>query len=290
MRTAALARSCNQAKLQTVRERVAQHRTKDVDLVVSIIGLNPNWAAIEPHLGKKPAKITAIHQQSLPISLGLDDTRRMQPNKSHEGWHSGTNMLPPYKNASFGAYFEIKYKSSYFGYYLLAMLGSEPEADLLDPFSRNLQSRNLEHVEDLRGFPLWNVLAFAKIHVQTDSKGATPSFVLTREIQSSLFARSVGLTRQLRNRYKYWDRVFTIAIEDYASFLGAPLVWMATSDFQMRNWKYDPLLTIHPMTAFNVYARTPQRRGYVLREIEPMVIDSTTLDLVWEKEIPQKPV
>ena len=274
-----------QSKLLAIREKVAKYREKDVDLVVSIIGLHPNLAGIEQHLGKNPAKIAEIFQKSLGISDLKDG--EVLPLFSQKGlkWRCNTKKLSPYKDAEFKASFKIYYDESFPESYVITMHAIYGEIQRLKAYSKEFYLKYLDDQAFEDNFDSKNVLGFAKVFLVQPPSETSPAILIAKNIQSALFCRSVGISKILRKRYKYWDRVLLMAIEDFAKFVKSPLLWVPTANHQLRKWKLDKLLTIHPMTAFNIYTQAPFKMGYALREIDPRVIESTECNLVWEKDL-----
>ncbi len=262
------------------------HRPKHeaVDLTVSIIGLYPNLDTLKPHLRRNPVEIAEFYQETLGVPLLQEGNPRIALSQEALQWKCNTADIPAYKGRKFEASFEVLIDHNPPpGSYVITMDASRNEAARLEPYSRKLFLRYLDAEICLGSRAYNNPLGFAGVLPTALSSASTPDVLIVKNIQTSLFCKSVGFSNILRAYYKYWDKVFLLAIEDLADFMGIPSVWMTTANYQLRKWRYDKLLTIHPMTAVNVYAHTPQSLGYTLREINPLVIEGVTCDLVWEK-------
>ncbi|MCL5011618.1 MAG: hypothetical protein M1594_01855 [Candidatus Marsarchaeota archaeon] len=101
--------------------------------------------------------------------------------------------------------------------------------------------------------------------------------LIVSNLQSNI--TNSGLNSRIRKKYEDWQKVLILTLDDYASKMGLNEIWLTTAEHQMRQW-----IELHPKTAFEVYAETPKKMGFKLRETNPTFVEGVNSNLFWVKK------
>ncbi len=101
--------------------------------------------------------------------------------------------------------------------------------------------------------------------------------MIISNIQSNI--ANSGLSSGVRKKYEDWQKMLILTLDDYASKMGLSEVWLTTAEHQMRQW-----VELHPKTAFEIYAETPKKMGFKLRETNPTIVEGVNSNLFWVKK------
>jgi len=135
------------------------------------------------------------------------------------------------------------------------------------------RSEQLEEVggEGKEAFHVPGALAYARFYASEEK-------IVVSELQSDLHL--LNLPAKLRKKYEDWPKMLLLGVKEYAARKGFKQVWLTTAEQQLGKWR-----GLHPSTAFEVYARTPKKMGFALKETHSVITEGMMSQLFWVHDL-----